>query len=68
MHDGTVSRAFYGLHDLDTEEVVDWFLTEQEAEAALRDVLRDEPGWVGRVEVVEIDFNALAGLSAIRAD
>ena len=60
--------VFYGLHALDTEEVVDWFLTEQKAEAALRDVLRDEPGWVGEVEVVRVDFDALAGLSGIRAD
>ena len=61
-------RACAGEDHLDTEEVVDWFLTEQKAEAALRDVLEDEPEWVGRVEVVEVDLNALAGLSGIRAD
>jgi hypothetical protein len=38
-------------------EAIDLFLREEDAEAALEDALRDEPGWAGTlsVEPVELD-------------
>ena len=31
-------------------------MTREAAETALAQVLRDEPGWVGEIEVVRVDF------------
>jgi hypothetical protein len=38
----------------DFGEVVAFYSSRDEAEAALEDVLRDEPGWEGELEVVAI--------------
>jgi hypothetical protein len=37
-------------------EVVEFYLSREEAEAALHDVLADEPGWQGVIGVAEIDL------------
>jgi hypothetical protein len=36
---------------------VEFFPTEEEARAALADVLRDEPEWVDEVRVAALDLN-----------
>jgi hypothetical protein len=51
--------TFYGLADYslrDFGEVIEFYPSREEAEAALRDVLRDEPGWAGEVGVIAIEF------------
>ncbi len=37
---------------MESEDAVDVFLRHEDAEAALEDAVRDEPGWVGVVSVV----------------
>jgi hypothetical protein len=39
-------RAF-ALVELGDSEAIDLFLREEDAQAALEDALRDEPGWAG---------------------
>jgi hypothetical protein len=38
-------------------ETLDLFLARQAAEAELRDILEDEPGWVDLLRVVPIELN-----------
>jgi hypothetical protein len=47
----------YALVELGDSEAIDLFLREEDAQAALEDALRDEPGWAGAlsVEAVELD-------------
>jgi hypothetical protein len=48
---------FYGLADYrlnDFGEVVEFYVTRAQAEAALVDVLRDEPEWEGELGIVPI--------------
>lgn len=47
----------YALGELGDSEAIDLFLREEDAQAALEDALRDEPGWAGTlsVEPVELD-------------
>ncbi len=49
-------RAF-ALVELGDSEAIDVFLREEDAQAALEDAIRGEPGWAGvlRVEEVELD-------------
>jgi hypothetical protein len=44
----------YGLVTWHVAEIVDWYLTREEAEAALTGVLGDEPGWDGMVEIAAV--------------
>jgi hypothetical protein len=51
--------TFYGLADYrlnDFGEVIDFYVSREEADAALRDVLTDEPEWSGELGVVAIEF------------
>jgi hypothetical protein len=47
----------YGLVTNVVDEAVDFFFTEEEAQAALRRVLEDEPEWrnIVRIERIELD-------------
>jgi hypothetical protein len=47
----------YALIEFGDSEAIDLFLREEDAERALEEALRDEPGWAGllRVEPVELD-------------
>jgi hypothetical protein len=49
---------FWGLADHRVEEVIDFYATRGEAEETLRRVLEDEPGWVGMLEVVEVELGS----------
>jgi hypothetical protein len=44
----------WGLTDHFVGEVVAFFPTREQAERALRRVLRDEPDWTGMIEVVPV--------------
>jgi hypothetical protein len=51
--------TFYSLADYhlrDFGEIIEFFLCREEADAALRDVLRDEPEWAGQLGVMPIEF------------
>jgi hypothetical protein len=48
---------FYGLATWQTQSVEDFFLTREEAEATLRDVLADGPDWQETVGLVRLDFS-----------
>jgi hypothetical protein len=50
----TAPVVFYGLVTWQTQSVVDFYLTREEAEATLRDVLHDEPGWDDTVGLVRL--------------
>ena len=45
----------YGLVDYSIAEVVDWHLTEEEADVALVAVLADEPDWESVVGIVAFE-------------
>jgi hypothetical protein len=47
---------FYGIVDLDLDEVIFWYVTREEAEAERRKMIGDEPQWVETMRVVMIDF------------
>jgi hypothetical protein len=52
---------YYGLADFrlagsELGGVVEFYLSREEAEAALRGVLTDEPDWEGEIRVVEVDL------------
>jgi hypothetical protein len=52
--------TFYGLADYRLTkygEVLEFFVTRDEAEAALADVLQDEPEWADELGVVTIEFS-----------
>jgi hypothetical protein len=51
----------YGLADTclagtELGEVFELFVEREQAVQALRDVLSDEPGWIDRIRLVEIDL------------
>jgi hypothetical protein len=53
--------TFYGLADYrlvgsGLGEVIEFYLSREEAESALRDVLSDEPEWEGELAVVTIEL------------
>jgi hypothetical protein len=52
----------YALVELGDSEAIDLFLREEDAQAALEDTLRDEPGWAGTltVEPIELDERAVS--------
>lgn len=47
---------FYGLLDRELAEVIEFYPSREAAEAELREILADEPGWVARLEIVLVDF------------
>jgi hypothetical protein len=47
---------FYGLADYSLEEVVELFVSRDEAERTLREVLRDEPDWREILGLVRVEF------------
>ena len=51
--------VLYGLADHrlnDFGQVVEFYASREEADAALRHVLTDEPEWCGELSVVAVDF------------
>jgi hypothetical protein len=48
---------FDGLASWDCQCVEDLFLTREEAEKSLRQVLADEPGWTDSLGLVRLDFS-----------
>ena len=50
---------FYGLADLELNEIVDWFQTVDDAHRAARGVVRDEPDWAGVIAVARVEFGYL---------
>jgi hypothetical protein len=38
-------------------EVIEFYVTQAQAEAALGDVLRDEPEWKGELGVIAVEFD-----------
>ena len=48
--------AFYGLADYSLQEVVEFFLTREDAERTLREVLRDEPSWRKILGLVRVEI------------
>jgi hypothetical protein len=49
---------FYGLVDHSVSEVIELYASSEEAEGTLRQILEDEPGWVGTLEVVEVELGS----------
>jgi hypothetical protein len=47
---------FYGLLDRSLQEVVELFVSRDEAERTLREVLRDEPEWREILGLVRVEF------------
>ena len=47
----------YALVELGDSEAIDLFLREEDAQAALEDALRDEPGWAGTLSVEPVELN-----------
>jgi hypothetical protein len=52
----------YAVVELGDSESIDLFLSEEDAERALKECLREEPGWVGlfSVEAVELDGRVIS--------
>ena len=48
----------WGLADRFVDEVIEVYLTREQAEQALRTVLADEPDWEGMLEVVPLGLPA----------
>ena len=47
----------YALVELGDSEAIDLFLREEDAQAAVEDALRDEPGWAGTLSVEPVELN-----------
>ena len=47
----------YALVDLGDQEAIDVFIRREDAFAALRDCLRDEPDWTGFLYVAPIELD-----------
>lgn len=50
----------YALVSSDSDMAIDLFLSLEQAEGALRDVLADEPGFAELLKLVPVDFDELA--------
>ena len=48
--------VLYGLVELDLQEVVEFYPSRDEAEAALRAALQDEPDWAPILAVARIEY------------
>ncbi len=51
-----MAPTFYGLHDRAIREVTEFYFHLEDAERELAEMLRDEPGWRERFEIVVVDF------------
>jgi hypothetical protein len=47
---------FYGLLDHRGPEVIEFYVSREAGELELEEPLRDEPTWVGVLELVHVDF------------
>jgi hypothetical protein len=47
-----------GHADHRVEEVIDFYPSREEAEETLKQVLQDEPGWAGVLEVVSVELGS----------
>ncbi len=50
---------FWGLIETELQEAVELFAERADAEAALADVLRDEPDWEGLVVVEPVELTGI---------
>jgi hypothetical protein len=50
----------YGIADSFTGDIEDWYSSREEAEAVLRGILRDEPGFEGELWVAALEFEQSA--------
>jgi hypothetical protein len=53
---GTVLLFALADYSLPEHQTIENFSTREEAEAALRAILADEPGWAGSIGVVEFEL------------
>jgi hypothetical protein len=49
--------CLYALTELHDPEAIELFITEEDADRALEDCLRDEPQWRGHLEVTEFELD-----------
>lgn len=56
MHDGTQALVVWGLLSHELAEVVEFYASPEAAEGARERLVSDEPGWVGDLEVVRVEF------------
>jgi hypothetical protein len=47
---------FYGLLDHDLREAIEFYPSREAVEAELAEILGDEPGWVTKLEIVQVDL------------
>lgn len=50
---------FWGLASWEIQEVIEFFLSRNEAETALAEIIRDEPSFADTFGLVAIDFGRL---------
>jgi hypothetical protein len=51
--------TLYGLADYrlrEFGEIIEFYVSREDADAALTDALRDEPAWAGELGVVPVEF------------
>ncbi len=46
----------YGIASARSDDIEDWYLSRDEAEATLASILRDEPDFEGELEVEAVEF------------
>ena len=46
----------YGIADIVSDDIEDWYLSREEAEATLTSILRDEPDFEGELWVEAVEF------------
>jgi hypothetical protein len=51
---------WWGIHDRSVRQVVDFFLSRDEAEETLQVILEDEPEWASILEVVPLELGDAA--------
>ena len=51
---------FWGLLDRQIAEVVDFYLSREQAEAERETIIADEPEWESTLQVVRVDFRGPA--------
>ena len=56
----------YALVEAGDPEAIDIYLCEQDAQRALEDCLRDEPGWRGLLHLEEIELSDASSVSGTR--
>ncbi len=56
-HRHRCTMQFYGLHDRDLAEIVEFYASLEDADRELREIVHDEPDWTGRYGIVLADFS-----------